>query len=786
MNYKKFLEKTIVVSIILFFILTNISATANSTDESTQQINDILMVSENKIEISINQPTFEFQSTSTEFGEFASIEIPGEGFTTKVGEAKLPLIRYTLEIPQQAEPEISIQSAEWELRSLQELNVPLQIISVQPSFEKNSLERPDFVIDEQFYSDNSFTPKNIAKIADVQEIRGHRFILVEISPIQYKPASSEIKTMSQCKITIDLPGSDMHTTYEKMSRFSSPTFEDTFKKMFDNYGFYEKYIANREEEGYLIIVHDDFYEEIEPFAELKTNFGFDITVIKTSDIPGGTSKEDIKDYIEEAYNEWSIPPTYVLLVGDTPQIPTYTGQTSGPTAVDLYYATMDTEDYFPDIHIGRFPASSESHVNAMVEKTIYYENGNFDEMQWIKKAAFMAGQDNYQISEGTHNYVIDTFLDSEGYNCTKLYMVTYGATTQDVKNALNDGRSLAIYSGHGSTTSWGDGPPFSQSDVNSLTNFQMYPFVCSHACVTGSFAQSECFGETWLRAEDKAGLAFWGSSANTLWDEDDVLEKSMFSAWWDDGLQTIGGMTDMALYYLYEHYGGSGYTKYYFECYNVLGDPSIKIRTDDPNYPPETPNPPDGPNHGATGIEYTFSARTTDPEGEAIYYMFDWGDGSDSGWVGPYNSGEQGSASHSWDYEDDFEVRVIAMDENGRQSDWSNPSIIGIVQSPIIEIGMIKGGLLKITTDVKNVGSLDATNVDWTIDIEGGAFIGKNTQGIIPTIEAGSQVTISSKTILGFGGIQVTAAASIPDSSDSRTQGGNIYLFYIVINPSGS
>lgn len=786
MNCKEILSRTVVLIIMLILISINISATVNTTKESSILTDGINMISEKKIEITVDKPIFSFDITSTEVGEFATIVLPGEGFTTNVGEARLPLIRYVLEIPQEAEPIIAIESTDWKSISLPDLDVPSQIIPVQPSVEKNSMGNPDFVIDEQYYSSNAFAPKNIANIADVQEIRGHRFALVEVSPIQYNPVTGDIKAMNACKISIDLQDCNMPLTYEKIARYSSPAYDDLFKIMFDNYGYYEKNIASLDEEGYLIIVYDDFFEEIEPLAELKTYFGFDTTVTKTSEIPGGATKENIKNYIEEAYNEWSIPPTYILLVGDTPEIPTFTGQTSGPTAVDLYYVTMDEEDFLPDIHIGRFPASLESEVTAMVEKTVYYETGNFEDNEWIKKAAFMAGVDNYQISEGTHNYIIENYLDPQGYICSKLYETTYGATTQDVADALNNGRSLAVFSGHGGTTSWGDGPPFSQSDVNSLTNYQMYPFVCSHACITGSFAYSECFGETWLRAEDKAGLAFWGASANTLWTEDDILEKGMFKAWWDDGLLTIGAMTDMGLYYLYENYSGGGNTKYYYECYNILGDPSIAIWTDDPNCPPETPNPPDGPDHGATGIEYTFTSKTTDPEGDIIYYMFDWGNGAYSDWKGPFNSGQQGGASYTWEDEDVYEVRVMAMDENGRQSDWSDPSSITIVQSPIIDIGMIKGGLFKINTDVKNIGSLEATDVEWTINVEGGAFIGKNSEGTIPTIEAGSQVTISSNAILGFGEMQVTVNAFIPDSSDSRTQEGNIYLFFIVVNPSGT
>ncbi|MGB2979714.1 MAG: dockerin type I domain-containing protein, partial [Candidatus Zixiibacteriota bacterium] len=77
----------------------------------------------------------------------------------------------------------------------------------------------------------------------------------------------------------------------------------------------------------------------------------------------------------------------------------------------------------------------------------------------------------------------------------------------------------------------------------------------------------------------KAGIAFWGASANTMWDEDDILEKRMFQAAFAETCHAIGDMTDKALYYLYQYYSGGGYTRYYLDCYNIMGDPSIDLWT---------------------------------------------------------------------------------------------------------------------------------------------------------------------------------------------------------------
>ncbi|MCK4415555.1 MAG: hypothetical protein KAU84_00230 [Thermoplasmatales archaeon] len=783
MTWTKLFQKAVILVVLLLFVGTSvIPSTGNMVfGGSTNASSEIYMVDETTIELTITSPTFEFGSISTERGMFATVEVSGEGFTTTVGEARLPIIKHMLEIPQGADPEIVVTSTSWESTSLNKLGLPARVAPVQPSVQKIPGATGEFVLDNQHYNNHAFTPSNIAKVADVGEIRGRRFALVEVSPLQYNPSSGEIRTMTACELIINLPGSDMTQTYEKIERYTSPAFENLFKVAFANYGYYENDLANipRDQEGYLIIVYDNFVDEIQPLADWKTTMGYDTTVTETSDIPGGATKENIKAYIEEAYNEWTIPPVYVLLVGDTPQIPTYTG-TTGPSAVDLYYVTINSEDYFPDIFIGRFPAALESHVTAMVDKTVYYEQGNFPSNEWIKKAAFLASTEYYWVSEETHNYVIDNYLDPNGYTCDKLYTYTYGATTQQVHDAINDGRSLVIFSGHGSPSGWGDGPPFYKSDVQALMNQDMYPFVCSHSCSTNTFDDPECFGEVWLREEDKGGLAFWGASASTFWDEDDILERATFQARWDDGLEWVGGMTDMGLYYLYENYSGGGDTKYYFEAYNVLGDPSVKIWS--PNSPPEKP---EGPTEGVIDVEYTFETSTTDLEGDNIYYQFDWGDNSTTNWLGSYASGASVQATHQWKVAGEYEIRVKAKDDNNSvETAWSEPLRIHI---SIIDIGCISGGLFRVSVEIKNNGELEATNVKWNMTLEGGTiFLGKESNGEISSIPAEGNATATSDLIIGFGKIRVTVIAEIPEGSDTREQSGFVLLFFIYINPSGS
>jgi hypothetical protein len=99
------------------------------------------------------------------------------------------------------------------------------------------------------------------------------------------------------------------------------------------------------------------------------------------------------------------------------------------------------------------------------------------------------------------------------------------------------------------------------------------------------------------------------------------------------------------------------------------------------NKNPYTPSKPVGPNEWAQYMTTTFQTTTTDPEEESIYYWFDWGDDNNSGWVGPYASGQTAEASYAWSKIGEYEIRAKAKDKDYGESDWSEPHIITIIEN---------------------------------------------------------------------------------------------------------
>ncbi len=104
----------------------------------------------------------------------------------------------------------------------------------------------------------------------------------------------------------------------------------------------------------------------------------------------------------------------------------------------------------------------------------------------------------------------------------------------------------------------------------------------------------------------------------------------------------------------------------------AMGTPELVAYSDDiDNQPPENLSVT-GESYGYAGTEYPFYANATDPDGDQLYYKFDWDDGSFSDWIGPYDSGIPIPDSHAWT-SGSYNIRIKAKDVNGAESDWSVP-----------------------------------------------------------------------------------------------------------------
>jgi hypothetical protein len=103
------------------------------------------------------------------------------------------------------------------------------------------------------------------------------------------------------------------------------------------------------------------------------------------------------------------------------------------------------------------------------------------------------------------------------------------------------------------------------------------------------------------------------------------------------------------------------------------------------NNPPDKPSTPSGPASGKILTSHSYTSSATDTELEQVYLWFEWGDGTNSGWVGPYNSGQTGSANKMWILPGNYEIKVKAKDTNNAESVWSDPLTVTMPRNKIID-----------------------------------------------------------------------------------------------------
>jgi hypothetical protein len=379
-----------------------------------------------------------------------------------------------------------------------------------------------------------------------------------------------------------------------------------------------------------------------------------------------------------------------------------------------YHETLtskrDDVDLHPDVALGRIAAKDSSEVTTYVNKVIAYENQEAYTQNWFTDLVVVGGDsfideeyDPDQVLEGelVNQEVMDIM---DGFIPKKMW-VTNGVLgralptgVSSISDAIDDGCGFIDWSGHGNTNIWATHPHgndrtwlptpaggYRSSNVDDLNNGNELPVVVTGACSVGKFYKDKnCFSMSWLTNENGGGIASFGATAlgyayissYVTYGLVERIGMNMFDAY-KDGAITIGEMWTRGINDYLKSPGLDSDADYKtIEEWQFFGDPTLQIAEE--SIPPVKPDAPDGQAQGNTGTQYTFSASTTDDDNDELYYLFDWGDGSYSGWQGPKDSGELITASHTWSSDGNYEIRVKAKDEHGVQSEWSEPLSISM------------------------------------------------------------------------------------------------------------
>ena len=142
------------------------------------------------------------------------------------------------------------------------------------------------------------------------------------------------------------------------------------------------------------------------------------------------------------------------------------------------------------------------------------------------------------------------------------------------------------------------------------------------------------------------------------------------------------------------------------------------------NRPPEKPKIPSGPTSCRILIIYFWSTSTIDPEGEKIRYGWDWDeDDVVEQWTEYHSSGDSCNTGFIALEYDTLNLRVIAEDIHGTQSEWSDPLTVTYSQDannppnePIITGGEQNGKVGKSYTYTVSAHDIDGDEIYFWFD----------------------------------------------------------------------
>ena len=440
------------------------------------------------------------------------------------------------------------------------------------------------------YSIDQFYPSNIASIKSPFILRDHVGQTIVVNPVQYNPIDGILRVYSEITVeTYELNNKVVKSSKKQKKQLNERRVDREFSNIYSHkfINFDSSRYQDLDEQGsMLIICYDSFIESMQPLVDWKNKKGIKTDIIAVSEI--GSNATSIQNYITNRYYESDL--VYVLLVGDINQIPSpsHEGAPSDP-----FYGYIDGNDYFPEIMVGRFSAESISHVITQVERTINYERYPTS-ASWYNYGIGVASSEGQGAGdEGESDYqhldIIRGKLMDYTYNDVDRIYETNGGSYSMVSNAVNQGRSIINYTGHGWDQGWSS-TGFDNSGVNALTNTNKLPFIVSVACVNGAFQNGTSFAEAWLRATDSNGnptgaIAMAASTVNQQWAQpmegQDEFNDILVESYESNIKRSFGGLFYNANMLMVESYGSSGESE--ASHWTLFGDPSVVVRTDSPS-----------------------------------------------------------------------------------------------------------------------------------------------------------------------------------------------------------
>jgi len=529
------------------------------------------------IEITLSVPFIDIEKTNDGFD---AVAIKGLVPTSVIGAPELLTTGQMISVPEGYQPEVQIISHEQK----EVANVKVQ--PAQRKFRCESGRAHTFAFNSSLYQSQSVYPAAIVALEEVGKMQNLRLVRLALNPVQMDFASNSLKVTSELKVKINFRKT---ASVFKASKLSKPLYRIAKLGTVNGLGLGNTVTLESAPETMIILVADEFKDQISTLVSWKQQRGYNVEVFTTTEA-GGT-KEAIKKFLQKYYDSHEVKPSYLITIGNKTTMPTYMESTaSGSAASDLKYSQLAGEDNIPDLMYGRLVADNKTELETQMNRWIAYEKSPEKNASWYHDAMTIASPDGSGPSDKEYAEQIQEILKANTYKSVDSFFASEdAATAANITEATHQGRSWISYFGHGSGTSWAStNDTFGNAQVAKLENTDKLPFLIDVACQNASWVKlPKCFGKAWVTqttADGKAAgaVAFYGGSVNISWHPPAVMSVGVAKSHYEKKISSLGGSVLAGQLYLFEKMGENEETLDNLRWYNLLGDPSLQMRTDTP------------------------------------------------------------------------------------------------------------------------------------------------------------------------------------------------------------
>ena len=577
-------------------------------------------VDELGLTVTFTLPGFELGPVQLDGETWDKLSIQSGGILGQQGAPDLPVLRKMFAVP--ATGGVSIRVGKVQYQRFDSVHpAPAQRLLLETESRADAI----FSIDDALYETDALFPTTWADARIAGVMHSVRLAQLEIHPFRYNPVTGELFVASRMEVVVEFNELDDESQVPYAGHNISAQLRQSLKRMLLNPQFVKPSMAQSGGDVDYLIVVDQALASAQSLADLvdyHEGQGRNVEVVDTATT--GTTADQVKAVIQAEYDSISPPQLdYVLIVADVAVIP-FKDSAFGYNDSDAWYGWLEGDDIFTDVGLGRFPANDEGQLDAMIDKTLNFHN-EIESGEWLSKSLLIAHREYFpekytacKQSIYEHEFTLDAPLMDRLYGGDS----QSEADNDDVIAAIEDGRAVVNYRGHGDEVSWTgwswQDEYFTTSHARGLANGNKTPIVFSIACLNLNMmaSNSETLGEAFMR-HDQGAVAFLGAIHPSYTDPNHHFDRSLYYGAWDHGITAIGDLLAWANVDLYNTYCTPGETCWgedNIAMYLWLGDPALNV----PVSGLKSPTNLTATGLSTTEIELAWTDRTDEEDGYII------------------------------------------------------------------------------------------------------------------------------------------------------------------------